>query len=192
MKRLVLLLVGVLVLSACAPILNAVTGLPEGEVADFTGKLPGPADGPPQVSFGGIAPGTEAPDFTLPTLDGEMVSLASYRGQPVLLNFWATWCPPCRAEMPAMQRVYETYRDDGFVVLAVNVRESEEPVRAFIEELGLTFPILMDEKGDVTNTYRVYGLPTTYFLDREGRVYRVQVGAMTEEFMETTVKELVR
>ena len=132
-----------------------------------------------------------APDFTLPTLDGDEITLSDLRGRPVLINFWATWCPPCRFEMPAMQRVYEQYKDQGFVILAVNYRESADQVKPFVEELGLTFPVLLDETGNVATQYRVIGLPSSYFVDKEGRVQTVQVGAMTEAFMEEQVQRLL-
>ena len=132
-----------------------------------------------------------APDFTLPTLDGEDITLSDLRGRAVLINFWATWCPPCRLEMPAMQRVYERYKEEGFVVLAVNFREGQEQVKPFVEELGLTFPVLLDEKGNVASQYRVIGLPSSYFVDKEGRIQTVQVGAMSEAFMEEQVQRLV-
>lgn len=91
-------------------------------------------------------PGAPAPDFELPTLNGELIRLEDLRGQAVVVNLWATWCPPCRAEMPDMQRVYDEYRDDGLVILAINQREAPAEVQTFVDELGLTFPILMDVK----------------------------------------------
>jgi peroxiredoxin len=120
---------------------------------------------------------TPAPDFTLPTLDGGRLRLADLRGKVVLLNFWATWCPPCRAEMPAMERIYRELAPRGFTIVAVNYQEKAEVVRPFVEELNLTFPIVLDESGEVTDRhYPLIGLPTTFVLDREGRTVARAVG----------------
>lgn len=136
--------------------------------------------------------GFTAPDFTLEMLGGGAVSLSELRGQPVLINFWATWCPPCRAEMPAIQRVYERYRDQGFTVLAVDLQESEAQVAAFAGEMELTFPILMDRDGSVFARYRVMGLPSTFFVDQAGIIQEVTVGGpMTEAFIESQVTGLL-
>jgi peroxiredoxin len=136
--------------------------------------------------------GFSAPDFTLETLQGETISLSDLRGQAVLVNFWATWCPPCRAEMPAIQQVYEKYRDQGFTVLAVDLQESPAQVNNFAEELGLTFPILIDPDASVFIRYRVTGLPSTFFVDRAGIIQEVTIGGpMTEAFIESQVSSLV-
>ena len=139
----------------------------------------------PQVGFA-------APDFTLETLEGETISLSELRGQAVLVNFWATWCPPCRAEMPAIQRVYDRYRDRGFTVLAVNLQEGEGQTAAFVEEMELTFPILLDREASVFARYRVMGLPSTFFVDRSGIIREVTIGGpMTEAFIESQVSGLL-
>lgn len=136
--------------------------------------------------------GFVAPDFTLDTLDGGAITLSDLRGQAVLVNFWASWCPPCRAEMPAIQRVYERYRDQGFTILAVDLQESDRQVTAFSSSLGLTFPILMDRDGSVFNRYQVKALPSTFFVDRQGVIRDVAVGGpMTEAFIESQVMELL-
>ncbi len=139
----------------------------------------------PQVGFA-------APDFTLETLGGETVSLADLRGQVVLINFWATWCPPCRAEMPAIQQVYETYRDQGFTVLAVDVQEGKAQVANFAEERGLSFPILMDLDGAVSARYQVKAMPSTFFVDRSGVIQEITLGGpMAEAFIESQVTRLL-
>jgi len=112
----------------------------------------------------------EAPDFTLPELTGKKVALAEYRGKLVFLNFFATWCAPCRQEMPAMERLYRSYRDKGLVLVAVNVRETAREIPAFIRELKLTFPVLLDGDGAVAYKYMVRGLPATYLIGRDGQM----------------------
>jgi cytochrome c biogenesis protein CcmG/thiol:disulfide interchange protein DsbE len=139
----------------------------------------------PQVGFA-------VPDFTLETQDGRTIRLADLRGQVVLINFWATWCPPCRAEMPAIQQVYERYREQGFTVLAVNQQEGATQVGPFADQMGLTFPILMDRDGSVSARYQVNGLPSTFFVDRAGVVQNVTLGGpMTAAFIESQVTSLL-
>jgi len=136
--------------------------------------------------------GFAAPDFSLETLEGETVSLADLRGQVVLLNFWATWCPPCRAEMPAIQSVYQAYQDQGFSVLAVDVAEGDAQVTAFADEQGLTFPILMDRDAAVSNRYQVRAMPSTFFIDRSGIIQEVTLGGpMSEGFIKSQVTGLL-
>ena len=132
-----------------------------------------------------------APLFSLPSTTGETVALSSFEGQVVLVNFWATWCPPCRDEMPVIQATHEKYADRGFRVLAVNVQETPGQVEAYARELGLTFPLLLDQRGDVTQTYRVQNLPRSFFLDRQGRVVRIHPGELTPDTMERYLKELL-
>ena len=117
-----------------------------------------------------------APDWALESLDGEHLTLSGLRGQVVVLNFWATWCPPCRSEMPAIEQVYRTHRDQGLTVIAVNVQEAQEQTQAFVEEMGLTFPVLADRDGSVSTRYRVTSLPTTFIIDRAGVIREVAVG----------------
>lgn len=139
----------------------------------------------PQIGFA-------APDFTLKTLDGQTITLSKLRGQPVVINFWASWCPPCRAEMPAIQQVYERYRGQGFTVLAVDMQESETQVTTFAGQMGLTFPILIDEDGTVAARYRVNALPSTYFVDRQGVIRNITLGGpMAEAFIESEVANLL-
>jgi peroxiredoxin len=136
--------------------------------------------------------GFTAPDFTLETLDGQTMTLSDLPGQVVLINFWATWCPPCRAEMPAIQQVHEQYSDQGFVVLAVNLQERDAQVTAFIDQMELTFPVLMDRDGDVANRYLVRSIPTTFFVDRSGVIQDVVVGGpMPHAFIESKVTALL-
>ncbi len=113
----------------------------------------------------------QAPDFTLQTLRGETVHLADLRGKVVLLNFWATWCVPCRTEMPAIEALYQRYKDRGFDVLAVNMdKSSAAGVEAFVKETGVTFRTVLDSSWTTARAYGVRGLPTSYFIDRTGNV----------------------
>lgn len=135
---------------------------------------------------GPVDRGEPAPPFTLDAIDGGTVSLADYRGKVVMVNLWATWCAPCRLEMPSMQRVYEEYRDQGFEVLAISVdaepgiRQPDGTIRGlvsdFVEELGLTFPVVVDPAGDTERIYGVSGLPTTFLIDREGQIRVRELG----------------
>lgn len=120
----------------------------------------------------------EAPDFSLPDHEGRLVRLEDLRGQVVLLNFWATWCPPCRAEMPSMEAAYRAYKDRGFTILAVaGDRQGAAVVGPYMQEYGLTFPTVLDATGEVGTRYRVRVIPTSLLLDREGRVTAREVGA---------------
>lgn len=119
-----------------------------------------------------------AADFTLPDLQGNAVGLSDLRGQVVLLNFWATWCPPCRAEMPSMQALYKDYREKGFTILAISSDvEGKGSVAPFVERLDLTFPVLLDPRSVVGTRLQVLGIPTSYLLDKQGRLAGVEVGA---------------
>ena len=141
----------------------------------------------PQIGFA-------APDFTLDTLDGETIKLSELRGQPVLINLWASWCPPCRAEMPALDAVYRKYREAGFVVLAVNAtyQDSEADARAFAQNLGLTFPILLDRDGATSQRYRLQALPTSYFVGRDGIIRDIVIGGpMSETLIASKVEGLL-
>lgn len=131
--------------------------------------------------------GQQAPPFSLPTLDGQEVALESYRGQPVLLHFWASWCPPCRADWPAWQSFASSPAARGVAILAVNVEEPPEVVRQFLGEDRPPFPILLDSDGQVNVQYRVRALPMTFFIDAEGIVRRVVPGGMSPEELERLV-----
>ena len=118
-----------------------------------------------------------ATDFALDSLDGKTSSLSAHKGRFVFLNFWATWCPPCRSEMPAMQALYSRLEARGFVILAVDLAEKADTVRAYVKENGLTFPVLLDKTGEVGGTYGAQSIPTTYLIDREGKVLARGIGA---------------
>mgnify|MGYP001571471544 FL=1 len=135
-------------------------------------------------SMGGRIPAVGAPaaEFSLVDLQGKTHSLAQYKGQVVLLNFWATWCKPCTTEMPAMQSAYDQFREKGFVVLAVNELEDDVKVREHIKAYGHTFPVLMDHENRVANMYGVFGLPVSVFIDEQGVVREyIKGGLLTEQ-----------
>lgn len=121
-------------------------------------------------------PGTEAPDFTLQTLEGKKVSLKDLRGRLVFLNFWATWCVPCREEMPAMEKLSQQLAKMPFAMVAVNVKETSREVEAFRKEVGFTYPVLLDPKGEVGLLYGAWGLPNTYLIGPNGDVIGRVIG----------------
>ena len=129
-----------------------------------------------------VAPvvGALAPDFTLANLEGENISLSDFNGQPVLINLWATWCGPCRIEMPTIQSRFEEYRDEGFIVLAVNFDEQRTDVQAFRDEFGLTFQMILDPGAEVQKLYRTRSYPSSFFVDRNGVIQVQHIGVMTE------------
>ena len=148
--------------------------------------LAGMGSRPPMV-------GGPAPEFTLKDLKGHPVSLADYRGKVVLLNFWATWCEPCKKEMPEMQAAYEKFKDRGFVVLSVNFGEDSDPAGAFAHHGLLTFPILLDPKVSVAARYGVVSLPVSFFIDSEGIIQeRVFGGTLTEKNIGETFLRLIK
>jgi len=121
--------------------------------------------------------GAEAPGFRLPSLQGEPVDLASYRGQVVVLNFWATWCPPCVAEMPSLERLHRALGAEGLAVVTVSTDEDEEALREFVTRYGLSLPVLLDPGGRVASTaYRTTGFPETFVLDRAGVLLQHTIG----------------
>jgi cytochrome c biogenesis protein CcmG/thiol:disulfide interchange protein DsbE len=135
-----------------------------------------------------------APDFTLDTFSGEQVSLADLRGKVVLINFWASWCLPCRAEMKAIQNVYAEYQNQGFVVLAINATYQDEVANAtqFAQAEGLTFPLLSDQDGSVDRSYRVLAMPTSFFVDRQGKIVKVVIGGpMAEALIQTQIESML-
>lgn len=151
--------------------------------ASTAGNIPAPAQG------------FLAPDFELKTTTGETIKLSELRGQAVLVNLWATWCPPCRAEMPAIEKVYNEYKEEGFVVLAVNMtyQDTYSNITPFIDEYNLTFPILLDEINSVGSAYQLRSLPSSFFIDREGIINEVVIGGpMAEALLRTRVEQILK
>lgn len=126
-----------------------------------------------------VTVGAAAPDFSLQDMQGRQVQLSDLRGKVVIVNFWATWCPPCRAEMPSMDTLYQTFKDDGLVLLAINVEEgSRELVQNFLQKSAYTFPILLDAETEVQQRYGVYQLPQSFIIDPKGLVVKKIIGAV--------------
>jgi peroxiredoxin len=124
-----------------------------------------------------LGKGVPAPDFTLPGLDGQMVSLADYRGKVVLLNIWATWCPPCVEEMPSMEKLYQMLKAEGFEILAVSMDESGgQAVRPFMKKHKLNFPALTDTEGALKNLYQTTGVPESFIIDKDGIIVEKVIG----------------
>ncbi|HFC09220.1 MAG TPA: TlpA family protein disulfide reductase [Chloroflexi bacterium] len=123
--------------------------------------------------------GANAPSFAAETLDGKIVHLQDFRGKPVVLNFWATWCPPCRAEMPMLQQYYVKHQND-YVMLAVNDAEPASQVADFIKQKGFTFTVLLDPQQALVQMYRIQGFPTTFFIDKDGVIRYMHVGMLQE------------
>jgi cytochrome c biogenesis protein CcmG/thiol:disulfide interchange protein DsbE len=135
-----------------------------------------------------------APDFSLQTLQGKTVTLSELRGQAVLINLWATWCPPCRAEMPAIQKLYAEYKDRGFVALAVNMTYQDDPqaIGPFTQENNLSFPILIEGTGAMSRKYELRSLPSSFFIDRAGIVQEVVIGGpMSEALLRTRIESIL-
>jgi len=125
--------------------------------------------------------GKPAPEFQLPNLEGQSISLGDFRGKSVLINFWATWCPPCRSEMPFIQEVYEEWSDKGLVVLAIDIGESSSKVENFMQSYNLSFPVLLDSNQNVALKYRIRAIPTTFFIDKDGIIQDISIGAFSSK-----------
>lgn len=141
----------------------------------------------PQVGF--LAPGFESK-----TTEGNTIALSSLRGQAVLVNIWTTWCPPCRAEMPAIEKMYREYKDRGFIALAVNstFQDKIANISPFVEEYNLTFPILLDESGGITSAYEVRSLPSSFFIGRDGIIREVVIGGpMSEALLRIRIENIL-
>jgi len=124
--------------------------------------------------------GDYAPDFALVDLNGESHQLSAYKGQGVFLNFWGTWCAPCKKEMPAMGRQYQVYKDQGVQILAVNIAESDLKVQKFAEQYGMVFPTLIDKTKSVMQSYSIKPLPTTLLINPDGKIIKIITGEMSE------------
>ncbi|MFC1995688.1 peroxiredoxin family protein [Chloroflexota bacterium] len=136
--------------------------------------------------------GYPAPDFTLSDLEGNRLRLSDLRGKVVFVNFWATWCPPCRVEMPEMEMVYQEYKDKDVVVLGVDILQPEDEVRQFVQEGGYSWTFVIDTTGEVAESYNIQTMPTSFFIDREGIIRAVNIGRMLSGAMEVKLFEAMK
>lgn len=135
----------------------------------------------------GLEKGNLAPDFELRSVDGKAIKLSSLRGKKVIVNFWATWCPPCRLEMPEMEKFYTKTKNEGIEILAVNLTKAEKSradVPSFMEAYGITFPVLLDENGEAARLYDVSSIPASFIIDTQGVIREKIVGPMTYDSMQ--------
>ncbi|MFC4767002.1 thiol-disulfide oxidoreductase ResA [Effusibacillus consociatus] len=136
--------------------------------------------------------GQPAPNFTLTDLKGKKISLSDLKGKVVLLNFWGSWCDPCKREMPDLQQAYQNWKDKGVVVLGVNIGESKVTAKAFADRLGITFPIVLDSDRNVTlNLYKIGPIPTSFFIDKKGNIQQVYTGPMSLQSIEDKIQTLL-
>ena len=133
-----------------------------------------------------------AADFTLPLFSGGNLTLSSLRGKPVVINFWASWCPPCREEAPILEEVWRRYRDKGVTFIGVDIQDAEADAQAYIEEFGITYPNGPDIGGRITIDYGVGGIPVTFFVNREGLIVSRWVGAINERILVSRIEDLLR
>lgn len=173
-------LVGAVAAVALVAVIWVLTGRDSGTQAQAMGEVDRPA-----------------PAFEVPALAGGTVNLEAYRGQVVLLNFWGTWCEPCKRELPALQAAHSDLADDGLAVIGVNLTDDEliqgrdqAAIKAYLEQYGVTYPVALDVQGEVTNAYRVFPLPTSFFIDGQGRIRYVHIGELTLDDVQARFTEL--
>jgi thiol-disulfide isomerase/thioredoxin len=130
----------------------------------------------PKDTVTGTEIGNLAPDFQLMNMEGQNVTLSDLRGNPVIINFWASWCGPCREEMPFLQQIYEKWNKEGVLLQTINLRENPPQIAQYMQSNGLTFPVLLDTDGSVTQDYNVIGIPTTFFIDKDGVIQAKRLG----------------
>lgn len=138
-------------------------------------------EGSNQVPAEGIMVGNRAPDFQLNNLEGQAISLEGLQGKPVILNFWATWCPPCRYEMPFLQAIYDEYASQGLVLLEIDIGESLSTVKKYFADNNLSMPALLDSNNQVSSRYAITAIPTTFFIDKNGVIKFKKIGAFLSE-----------
>ncbi|WP_307892423.1 thiol-disulfide oxidoreductase ResA [Bacillus swezeyi] len=131
----------------------------------------------------------QAPNFKLATLSDEKIELKDLQGKGVLVNFWASWCDPCKKEMPAIQKAYNQYKDKGFEVVAVNIQEPDLTVESFLKNNNITFPVILDKSGEVYNLWDVGRIPVSFFISSDGIIKRKYEGEMSQEQLDQWIKE---
>ena len=135
--------------------------------------------------------GFPAPDFAIHLPDGSTTSLSAYRGRPVIVNMWASWCEPCRLEMPDLARAYAAHKDDDLVILEVNIAEPHEKVAAFVQEFGMTMPVVIDPRQEVQDAYKTQSLPSSFFIDRDGVIRVRWIGLLTPDLLEQHLRSIL-
>ena len=173
-----------LAIQGCAPSVQDTVGSSQ-EGSSTTGPKGSELAPAPEI-------GRLAPDFTLVDLEGNPVTLSDFRGKTVFVNFWATWCPPCRAEMPEIESLYQEYKDRGVVVIGVDIMEAQAQVRQYVQQGGYSWIFVLDTSGKVAVDYRITAIPTSFFIDKDGIIQVVAIGAMTKRAMETKLAEAMR
>jgi cytochrome c biogenesis protein CcmG/thiol:disulfide interchange protein DsbE len=133
-----------------------------------------------------------APDFTLTTFEGKTISLTDLRGKPIIINFWASWCPPCRIEAPLLERTWRAYKNRGLIFLGVNIQDRKEDALSYMREFDITYPNGPDPTGEIAIDYGVSGLPVTFFVSRKGEVVRRWVGAIDRNALMSIVEEIMK
>jgi cytochrome c biogenesis protein CcmG/thiol:disulfide interchange protein DsbE len=174
-----------LVVAIVAGLLYLQSNRTDGTQEDGFGSVALPAERNPTGQPVSATEGRAAPDFLLRDLDGRSVRLSDLQGRPLMVNFWASWCGPCREETPELIDLYESRRSEGLVMLGVNLREATGPTRDFVQEFGISYPVLLDLDGQVAGTWRIggpnQGVPSTYFIDATGVVQKVVFGPLTDD-----------
>lgn len=139
-----------------------------------------------------ISRDTPAPNFTLSLFDGGQITLAELKGKPVFVNFWASWCPPCREEAPILEKVWRSYKDKGVVFIGVDIQDTRADALAYIKEFDITYPNGPDPTGEISIDYGVSGVPESYFINRQGTIVRKYVGALNERLLTSLLEEILR
>jgi len=184
----VVVIMGILAVQGCTPSAQDIT-------QERQPGPPAPSELPPVPEVGRLAP-----DFTLPDLEGNSVTLSDFRGKVVFINFWTQWCPPCRAEMPEIEALYQEYKDKDVVVIGVDILVweilkgyDESDVRQYVQQGGYSWTFVIDTTGEVTRNYGVTVIPTSFFVDKEGIIQAVKVGGpMTKRAMESRLAEAMK
>ena len=135
--------------------------------------------------------GSSVPNIKLQELDGEVRSLSDLKGQAVILNFWGSWCEPCKREMPALSKAYEQWKEQGVEIIGINYGEDELVVRNFAKQMGVTFPIWLDRKKTASKEFGIRPLPTTFFINPEGKVHHIKLGEVTSEELDVLIKQMI-
>ncbi|MDQ0154539.1 redoxin domain-containing protein [Robertmurraya andreesenii] len=186
--------IAILLLAIGIVIVNFVNAQKEAKDAVMQEQIEkNPSKEEPKKSELVVKEGHPAVDFTMTTLAGGSVKLSDYKGKKVILNFWATWCPPCKAEMPHMQNFYENRQDEEVEILAVNLTHMDngyDEIERFVEEYGLSFPVLLDKNGKLSAKYKAFTIPTTYFIDSNGIISKKIVGPIDKRMIENILNEL--